>query len=720
MSNQRPLLLALVCLCTLLGILASVQTGARIRDRAEAQWLQDARHDTARITEAIYASLAQARANLRAFSALFHGAGSVDAAEFDRAARAVQGWQDEWSFDLVAYAMRADLVERPELERALGGPLTVVGPSGKPALPNSESFAISLLSGQPGHLELRDDLMTNGAMRTVVMTAIQAPDQVVVGPAYKGSDGTCYMMFGFQAPNGSHEGVLVSVLNLEAFLDSLLVDHAVAGLGLRLAQRDGRVRARAVYQPVVGAPTPPPEAVETISIRMANGQAKWKLFWDVMPDYNGGPEVSEARTVELAGSVFALLVAAIVIPLLVQNARVNRLVHERTAELEASKASKDRLIDAVEGIVWEANPDTLAFRFVSRQARNLLGYPAGHWALDPNFWEDRIHPEDRDWVVASRKEAVAQRESHEFEYRMVAADGMVKWIRDLASVVEDEGAVRLQGIMVDITRQKEVETELLLAKEHAELASRAKSEFLANMSHELRTPLNAILGFSELIQCGVAAERGPEKVRSYAKDINSAGRYLFDLISNILDLAKVESGKDKLTEETTRVAEVIASVVNLVKLRAESEDIELEIDVPEGLPPLIVDRTKLKQILANLMTNAVKFTERGGKITLRAWCRADSGYVIQVIDSGIGMALEDIPKALAPFVQIASSLTRRREGTGLGLALVKSLMEAHGGTLDLQSRLGVGTTATVRFPAKRIAQAAALPEDRRTEAVSAA
>ncbi len=244
--------------------------------------------------------------------------------------------------------------------------------------------------------------------------------------------------------------------------------------------------------------------------------------------------------------------------------------------------------------------------------------------------------------------------------------------------------------------------ELIAANEKAEFANRSKSEFLAAMSHELRTPLNAIIGFSEIIKDETFGPVGSVQYRSYAEDINESGQHLLDLINDILDLSKVESGADEMHEEQIDIREVIESVVTMVKGRAQKGGVKLELEVPDHPPALRADNRKLKQILVNLLSNAIKFTDPGETVILRIWCRTGSGYVFQVADTGIGIALDDIPKALAPFQQIDGELNRKYEGTGLGLPLAKSLVELHGGSLDLQSRLGVGTTVTVRFPAERI------------------
>ncbi len=267
----------------------------------------------------------------------------------------------------------------------------------------------------------------------------------------------------------------------------------------------------------------------------------------------------------------------------------------------------------------------------------------------------------------------------------------------IAELLLSKSALEKQGR--EIVRLAE---DLAVARDRAEDANRTKSMFLATMSHELRTPLNAIIGFSELIGGEMFGPVGNDSYREYANDIRESGQHLLDLINDILDLSKFESGSDELCEESIEISELTRSVRWLVTGRAQDGNIELATELADDAPMLRADKLKLKQILINLLSNAIKFTDPGGKITLKAWCSMNSGYVFQVVDTGIGIALEDIPKALMPFQQIDNRLNRKYQGTGLGLPLSKSLIEMHGGSLDLQSQVGVGTTVTVRFPAERI------------------
>ena len=254
----------------------------------------------------------------------------------------------------------------------------------------------------------------------------------------------------------------------------------------------------------------------------------------------------------------------------------------------------------------------------------------------------------------------------------------------------------------DVSERNRLVEEVGLARDQAKAANKSRSEFLAMMSHELRTPLNAVIGYSEIIREETFGPVGSPKYREYVVDIHDSGCHLLSIINDILDLSKLETGRLELLEVDVSVVEALDASVRLVRERAITDGVTLELTSGDDLPTLHADERKLKQIIVSLLSNAVKFSDRGGTVTLNAWCRPESGYVFQVADTGIGMALEDIPKALAPFGQIDSDLNRRYEGTGIGLPLTKALVEMHSGSIDVQSKLGVGTTVTIRFPAERI------------------
>jgi PAS domain S-box-containing protein len=284
---------------------------------------------------------------------------------------------------------------------------------------------------------------------------------------------------------------------------------------------------------------------------------------------------------------------------------------------------------------------------------------------------------------------------------------------ELADTLGDgggEGALTIM-MMTDATERRRQERALRHAKESAEAANRAKTQFLANMSHELRTPLNAIIGFSEVISNKLFGELN-QRYTDYAGDIVASGRHLLGLINDILDLSKIDLGQATLSEGEVDLARCVHSCQRLMFERAERGGVHVQVVLPSTLPLLWADETKVKQITLNLLSNAVKFTERGGRVTIGAAVMTDGGLSLSVIDTGIGMRSEDIPKAMMPFGQLESTFERRFEGTGLGLPLVQRLVELHGAEFRLESHPGKGTKAEVRFPRSRVIGAAILPLDR--------
>ena len=255
-------------------------------------------------------------------------------------------------------------------------------------------------------------------------------------------------------------------------------------------------------------------------------------------------------------------------------------------------------------------------------------------------------------------------------------------------------------VSLDVSRKKREEETQQVALEQQILANRAKSEFLANMSHELRTPLNAIIGFSEMLKQEFFGDLN-EKQAEYVRDINMSGSHLLNIINDILDISKIEAGDMELNEEEVDLEEMIDGCISLVKHRAETGQVTLVTDFRSSMKVIRVDAQKLKQIMLNLLSNAVKFTPEEGTIEVGVDVDKEGAFVLSVTDTGVGMSPEQIPEAMRPFGQVDNAISRESEGTGLGLPLTKSLVEAHGGTLEVESNLGVGTTITLRFPPER-------------------
>ena len=284
-----------------------------------------------------------------------------------------------------------------------------------------------------------------------------------------------------------------------------------------------------------------------------------------------------------------------------------------------------------------------------------------------------------------------------------AKDGNHIWAHLVVSPVRDanEKISHFLVVLEDISQRKEFEARLIEAKETAEVAYRSKTEFLANMTHELRTPLNAIIGFSEIIKGEMLGPLEQPSYLEYSNDIYDSGRHLLGLIEDILDFSKIEAGKMELVEEEMDLLPAIQLSRNIVGERARREDIAIHLDLPDQPVLLKADERKIKQVLLNLVSNAVKFSHGDSEVIIGARIDAEQQVQIYVRDFGIGISPDDITTALAPFGQVESKLSRTYEGTGLGLPLSKSLVEAHGGCLTIESERDVGTTVTAIFPAER-------------------
>jgi len=395
--------------------------------------------------------------------------------------------------------------------------------------------------------------------------------------------------------------------------------------------------------------------------------------------------------------------------------QVNDELRQQIAEKEAAefalRASEGQfralIASSIQGVLIHRDDKAL---YANQALADIFGYDGPEDILSLDSVRNLIGAQELERLSAETgSDPQHDRAPARYEFEAVSKDGAPIWLESFPTVIDWQGAPAIQTTTVSITERKQAEealacslTDLEIARDQAETANRAKSEFLATMSHELRTPLNAIIGFSEIIKNQTLGADGTVKYLEYAKDIHFSGQHLLSLINDILDLSKVESGLEELHSDRIEIPALLQAVDKLVRHRAYKGEITLEQDVPYDLPALEADERKLKQILVNLLTNAIKFTEPGGCVTLKAWCRRDSGFVFQITDTGIGIAPKDIPKALSQFGQVDSALNRKQMGTGLGLPLSKSLVELHGGTLDLQSQLGAGTTVTVRLPAARV------------------
>ncbi|MDZ7990852.1 MAG: PAS domain S-box protein [Nostoc sp. EfeVER01] len=376
------------------------------------------------------------------------------------------------------------------------------------------------------------------------------------------------------------------------------------------------------------------------------------------------------------------------------------------AALKQSEKRLKTLTEKVRVIPWEVNATTGNFTYVGPQTVEILGYPLSDWYTD-NFWTKHIHPEDREWAIQYYQESSLSLNNYELEYRMLAADGRVVWLYDIVNVVRNEkGPQLLHGFMIDITdrKQAEQEREELLKREQAaradaETANRMKDEFLATLSHELRTPLNAILGWAQLLRTRKFDQATTGRA---LETIERNARSLTQLIEDVLDVSRIIRGTLHLSRERVELVPLVEAAIDTVYPAAQAKEINIKCKFDPKVEVVVGDANRLQQVVWNLLSNAVKFTPKGGRVDVQLEC-IESYVQIRVSDTGAGIAAEFLPHVFERFRQADSSSTRSHGGLGLGLAIVRHLVELHGGTVLAESPgIGQGATFVVSLPMKAI------------------
>ena len=376
----------------------------------------------------------------------------------------------------------------------------------------------------------------------------------------------------------------------------------------------------------------------------------------------------------------------------------------RRAELavrEAEQRFRGMFENSVSGI-YQIAPEG---RFISANPAmaEILGYRSAGEMMDnmKDIASIYVNPEDRKAFV---DKLLFEGRVSGVETEVMRKDGQKIWIMENARVVRNErGSVEyFEGSIWDVTERKEAEAAMSNARLQAEISSRTRMEFLANMSHELRTPLNAVIGFSEIIKDEVMGPLGVPVYKEYAQDVYDSGNYLLKVISEILEVSKIETGNRELAVTNFKLAKALKSCMIIMTTRIEQAKVDVNLDISDDLPELMAEELGIKQVMLNLIGNAIKFTPEGGRVDVTAKVQENGELYIDVKDTGIGMTKDEIKKAMQPFGKVDTAFSSMKAGTGLGLTIVDSLVSLHGGRLEITSERGKGTLARVVLPAFRV------------------
>jgi len=537
-------------------------------------------------------------------------------------------------------------------------------------------------------------------------------------------------------PDGSFAGIVLALVDAQYFEDFYRAISTGEGDAIALFRRDGTLLTRHPHLEEMMGMKMPAESPWYATIGKDGGTYRTPGFIGGVPLITSARPLGEYPLVitvgvaentafaawrresvliamaALCASVgFAILFAAL--------ASRSRRLEQQAAELgqvaQALRESEARFRDfatITSDWLWETDPEH-RFTYVSESIRRFGQNPdntIGHTRFE------MIAESDRDPDKWEQHRAILERRApfRDFVYtrKFMGEREQIVSISGVPVFDDKDAFVGYRGTARDVTAQVLAERRLRDAKIAAEAANVAKSQFLANMSNELRTPLNAIIGFSDMLALGLSGELPAHRLDhvqqlEYARIINQSGQHLLDIVNDLLDLAKIDAGKFVVEAGETDPYQLANLCAEFVGEAAQAAGLRLAIECEPALPPVIADERRLKQVLLNLLTNSIKFTGPGGSVVLAVRRAEDGGISFEVRDTGIGMTPEEISIALQPFGQLDSGLNRRHEGTGLGLPLARSLVELNGGTLEIRSEKGRGTTVTVRLAAGRSGGASA-------------
>lgn len=703
-----------------LGVFVSFLSANHLRETEYATWASDARAETYQLSEILHDKLYRTEGVLRAISERFRARGTIEPDAFRSLISLSRNWDPEIRFDTVAFAERLDRAKRLELERSERVTLAVAGDPGAEAPLAAEAFAVRAVSPPDDLLRPLTDVMTHPELQETLVTARQLPGSAVLGPSFVGKDGQRKIPAAITVDLEDRDGIILAVFDLTHFIADSLGGILPEGMGMRLVERETEAAATMRQTAILGS-MQASENVETYVVRLSKGIARWSLHWDVSQRYRGGPNATTEKIALYGGSAISFFFAGALGYLIILSLRFREQVREKTAELSRKAMIIQLTMDTIDQgfAVWNSDQRLVVW---SKRCQDFW-YQPGSW-LVPGTHMSRLirHLAEHGAFGGEAGDDVVEREMGrvvaagvDSQERFNLVDGTHVHVRRFPlehgghvavytdTSVQDRAMTQLErsrdAMEAEVKRRTH---DLIIARDQAEQANLAKTYFLANVSHELRTPLNAIIGFADMIGLNIGKEGRNATFREYSQLIKGAGESLLSVVSDLLDVSRIEAGMFEIEREETDVAATVKDVLAVMQPKAEKRSVALVSKVAENLPYLYVDASRFKQILNNLTDNAVKFSSAGGTVEVSAELNGLGNLVVCIEDAGIGISKDDLARVLEPFVQVENVMIRTHEGVGLGLPLARSLTELMDGTFVVESALGEGTRIRLTFPSGRV------------------
>lgn len=684
------------------GVGTSYWAGERLRATAHAEWAAKARLDAERLSDGVLFWISKAEVNLRAMAGLFEDLESLSPVEFFRLVEEAEAWDPEIRFESVVHARRLLRDEREGFETRSGLTLTDAMDPNASSASRFESFVVTHSSNPDGFLGIGVDLASVPEMREVATTARQLPGNVVLGPAFKDTEGRTMALLATSYSLNEGDGVMAATINLQSFFDTLSQSQLPKGITVRLIERDSESSANLQTKPVIGGAEPGPDAALTEVVRIVKGQARWSLNWDISKDYLGGPPENAVMLIQFGGGLMTVLLTMMFGYLVVENIRFHRLVNDKTAQLSQNSMIVQLTMDSIDQgfAVWNNDQRLVVW---SKKCEEFWYYPGSKLRTGMHMRELLEHLRDAGAFGDQANDVDIDHELQKItaaggnsDDRFEMTDGRHVHVRRFP--LERGGYV---SVYTDITEQAEQREMLEDERAQAVKANVVKTDFVMNLSHEMRDPLHSIIGFTDIILKSKSEPLG-ERTQSTVELINSTGRHMLELINGILDLSKIESGVVEMDESTFSIDDFLSDIARMMAVKANDNGTTISVENNIGIGrKMKADRLMIRQVLINLVGNAIKFAP-GGRVKLIV-DQVDEKLCFAVEDNGIGIPPEDLPTITDVFKQARTNDPSIHGGSGIGLAIVKRLAALHGCEFEIESTLGEGTRASVLFPPERLA-----------------